>query len=393
MRKIYIVTILLIVVPLLTSGFVPGKINGSVFIDTNKNGVRDKGEEGIAGVLVSNQITAVTTDATGRYDITNEGFGFVMVSQPTGFTCAHWWQKISGEGSTPIDFGLVRSSTSTSFSFIHASDTHISEKSIDRIQQLRAIVESVKPDFVLITGDLVKDALRVSVQEASGYYELFKRQIALFAVPVWNVPGNHEIFGIERHLSLVSKSHPLYGKKMYHHFLGPNYYSFNFGGVHFVGLDAVDYEDLWYYGHVDSLQMSWLKQDLAQVPLTTPVITFNHIPFLSGGLTLNNYTELGPGRSLEREQGVLQFRHVVSNAHEVIQAVNTHPYPIALSGHHHVRQVFWYETDGQKTRFEQTAAVIESVRDNNEVMPSGVTLYTVTDGKIDEGRFIRLDKK
>jgi hypothetical protein len=66
MRKIYIVTILLIVVPLLTSGFVPGKINGSVFIDTNKNGVRDKGEEGIVGVLVSNQITVVATDATGR---------------------------------------------------------------------------------------------------------------------------------------------------------------------------------------------------------------------------------------------------------------------------------------------------------------------------------------
>ena len=245
----------------------------------------------------------------------------------------------------------------------------------------------------MITGDLVKDALRVSEQEASGYYELFKKQIALFNVPVWNVPGNHEIFGIERHLSLVSKSHPLYGKKMYHHFLGPNYYSFNYGGVHFVGLDDVDYEDLFYYGHVDSLQLKWLQQDLALVPPTTPVITFNHIPFLSGGLSLNAYTETGLGRTLEREQGVLQFRHVVSNAHEVIHVVNTHPYPMALAGHHHVRQVFWYETEGQKTRFEQTAAVVESVKENNEVMPSGVTLYTVINGKIDEGRFIRLDKK
>ena len=66
---------------------------------------------------------------------------------------------------------------------------------------------------------------------------------------------------------------------------------------------------------------------------------------------------------------------------------------MALAGHHHVRQVFWYETEGQKMRFEQAAAVVESVKDNNEVMPSGVTLYTVINGKIDEGKFIRLDKK
>ena len=64
-------------------------------------------------------------------------------------------------------------------------------------------------------------------------------------MPVWSVPGNHEIFGIERHLSLVSPKHPLYGKGMYRQRLGPNYYSFTHGGVHFVGLDSVDIADLW----------------------------------------------------------------------------------------------------------------------------------------------------
>ena len=90
---------------------------------------------------------------------------------------------------------------------------------------------------------------------------------------------------------------------------------------------------------------------------------------------------------------MLQFRHVVSNAHELVDLISSHPYPIALSGHYHVRQVFWMETEGEKTRFEQTAAVVESSIEGNQVMPSGVTLYTVKDGKIDEGRFILLDKK
>lgn len=370
------------------------KIHGTVYNDKNKNGIRDKNEEGIAGVAVSDQVQVVKTDATGHYEILNSnGFGFVFISQPLGFNTSEWWQKIIVEKSSAIDFALVSSTTSASFTFIHASDTHISEKSIDRMQKLREIVAATKPDFVLITGDLVKDALRVSEKEASGYYELYKKEIEKFSVPVWNVPGNHEIFGIERHLSLVSKTHPLYGKKMYHHYLGPNYFSFNYGGVHFVGLDDVDFEDLWYYGHVDSTQLTWLKSDLTHVPSTTPVITFNHIPFFSGGLSTNAFTETGPARTLEREQGVLQFRHVVSNAHEVVSAVKTHPYPIALSGHNHVRQVFWYETEGLKTRFEQTAAVVESIKEDNEVMPSGVTLYSVKDGKVDEGKFIPLDKK
>lgn len=258
------------------------------------------------------------------------------------------------------------------------------------MEKLRALVSEHKPDFVLVTGDLVKDALRVSEKEASGYYELYRKEIEKFTVPVWSVPGNHEIFGIERHLSLVSKSHPLYGKKMYHHYLGPNYFSFNAGGYHFVGLDNVDYEDLWYFGRVDSTQVKWLKEDLSKVPANVPVITFGHMPFYSGGLSMESFTEEGPSRTLERESGKLQFRHVVSNADEVIDLVSTHPYPMALSGHYHARQVFWYETSKQKIRFEQTGAVVEANKHGDETLPSGVTLYTITNGKVSEGKFLPL---
>ncbi|MDZ7646259.1 MAG: hypothetical protein U5K54_03215 [Cytophagales bacterium] len=66
---------------------------------------------------------------------------------------------------------------------------------------------------------------------------------------------------------------------------------------------------------------------------------------------------------------------------------------MALSGHNHTRQVFWYETNAHKIRFEQTAAVVESIRTRDEVRPSGVTLYTIIDGKVSEGKFIDLDKK
>ena len=49
------------------------------------------------------------------------------------------------------------------------------------------------------------------------------------------------------------------------------------------GLNSVDFEDLWYYGHIDSSQLEWLKKDLAPLDTSTTIVTFQHIPFYSGG--------------------------------------------------------------------------------------------------------------
>ncbi len=163
---------------------------------------------------------------------------------------------------------------------------------------LRKVVSELKPAFVLITGDLVHDALRVKEEEARKYYEMFQRETKDWPAPLYTVPGNHEIFGIERHLSLVHPQHPLYGKKMYRHYQGPNYYSFNYGGIHFVGLDSVDYDDLWYYGHVDAKQLEWLTKDIAATPADQPVVTFNHIPFATAAEFLSGYMDTGAAPTL-----------------------------------------------------------------------------------------------
>lgn len=365
-------------------------ITGTVFNDANKNGRLDSGEAGISNVAVSDQATVVTTDPNGKYQLkVTPGRTFVMISEPNDHKAAASWQRI--EQKTTIDFALTKRSVPTEASFIHASDTHLSQQSLNRMVKFRDLAEKNKPDFVLVSGDLTRDALRVPEDEAKGYFQLYVDNIKKFSMPVWSVPGNHEIFGIERHLSLVSPKHPLYGKKMYGSYLGPNYYSFNYAGIHFIGLDDVDFEDTWYYGHIDSLQMSWLRQDLAAVPATTPVVTFKHMPMFSGGLSLEPYEETGPGRTLERENGKLQFRHVVSNAHELLEVLQTHPYPVSLAGHFHARQIFRYQSRGQNTRFEQTAAIVGDGGADKIEMVSGVVLYKIKNGAIDEGTFIPLD--
>lgn len=76
----------------------PNSISGYVFCDTNNNGVKDAGEEGIAGVLIDITgiledgrdwgVAATTTDASGFYQFTGllPGTYTISESQPAGYT-------------------------------------------------------------------------------------------------------------------------------------------------------------------------------------------------------------------------------------------------------------------------------------------------------------------
>ena len=365
------------------------RVTGVAFVDTNGNGVRDSGERGLAGVAVSNQADVAATDASGAFQLPRGAHGIVFVSAPYGYRAVGpFWRSVGD--SARVSFPLAPVARVREFTFVHASDTHISPTTVERTRRLRTLVDSLAPAFLLITGDLVRDALRVPETEATGYYDLFAREIAAFRTPVWTVPGNHEIFGIERHLSLVSPNHPLYGRRMYHRYRGPDYYSFTHGGVHFVGLNTVDIDDLWYYGHVDSVQLAWLARDLALVPPEMPVVTFDHIPIVSTLEGLNGYRSEPPAPTLITVKGRTVFRHTVSNAAEVLAVLRTRRHVLSLNGHMHAGERLEYEIDGHRTRFHQSAAVVGPSESAGLRFPSGITVYTVRGGAIDGGRFVQL---
>ena len=368
------------------------EVSGVVFDDANRNGTRDAREAGVAGVVVSNQDAVVTTDANGAFRLAGPGTGVVFVSTPDGYRAVGpFWR--AADSTRPLSFPLTRHAAGADLTFIHASDTHISSASLPRTQRLRSLVDSIGPALLLITGDLVRDALRVPEAEAAGYYELFVKERNAFRTPVFTVPGNHEIFGIERDTSRVPVTHPLYGRAMYHHFLGPDYYSFTRGGVHFIGLNTVDIDDQRYYGHVDSLQLAWLERDLALVPATMPVVTFDHIPFFTTVEGLNGYNDRPPAPSLITVKGKTVYRHSVSNAGDVLAVLRKRRHVLALGGHMHTTERIEYEMTGGKTRFNQVSAVVGNARGAGLESISGVTMYRVKNGEIDDGHFIPLDAR
>ncbi|MGE0440396.1 MAG: metallophosphoesterase [Gemmatimonadales bacterium] len=363
-------------------------VSGVVYHDRNENGRRDAGEPGLAGVAVTDQVAVVRTDAEGRFAFPAAGYGYVAVTPPSEFAARRGWYRPAG--TEPIEVPLVARPTTGNFTFIHASDTHISPATVDRIRRLRTLVDSLQPAFVILSGDLVRDALRVPEAEARGYYDLLVAELARFSVPVFTVPGNHENFGIERHRSLVSPDHPLYGKKMYRAYFGPNFYSFDWGGIHFVGLDTVDYFDISYYGHVDAVQLAWLDADLAAAA-DRPVVTFNHIPLLTGALTIDGYDDESVAPTLFKVAGKTAFRHTVRNADSVLSRIGSR-LEIALGGHLHRFEFIRYQTAHGFRRFALAPAIVGPPRGAGELgIRSGLTLYRVTDRRVDDGTFIPLE--
>ncbi len=280
------------------------------------------------------------------------------------------------------------------FTFLHVSDPHTNAANLPRLERVRQIVAERKPAFVLMTGDLVADSLRVGEAEARGQFELYKKTIEAFPVPVRSVLGNHDIFGIERDASKVSVDHPLYGKRMFRHYLGPNYYSFDHGRVHFVVLDTVDVDDTKYYGHVDAEQLAWLQRDLAAAPAGSTVVAVTHIPLVTGAIAAWGYREgMAAGDTLVEVQGKKVFRHVVNNTADVLARFSGVRLSLVLAGHTHGRERLEFVLAGPRIRFHVGASVVPPFPNDPLKMVSGVTLYRVSGTEIDDGEFIRLDSE
>jgi hypothetical protein len=120
-----------------------------------------------------------------------------------------------------------------------------------------------RPAFVLHNGDLVNTGY-VAKQWGLLFFGPARR--LMHSVPLYPVLGNHE----ER-AQLFFDYFSLPGNEAW--------YSFDFGNSHFVVLDSPNEEQM----EVDSEQIRWLHDDLANSTATWKFVNFHHPPFSSGG--------------------------------------------------------------------------------------------------------------
>ncbi len=196
------------------------------------------------------------------------------------------------------------------FDFIHITDIHFNIGNYEkgdpnkiRVRLLQDITQ-LKPEFVIFTGDLALSPANYDV-DYPYHYEKFVENINS---PFFTIPGNHDLDYLETEKGDID------GVDYWRVTYGPFYNSFDYGGIHFLGMNTHDWPDS--YRKIqgvegDSLglgrtavigdrQWAWIKEDVNKAAQRGyKILAFTHIPveFLQGGAKLGNATEKMEGPS------------------------------------------------------------------------------------------------
>lgn len=276
--------------------------SGVVFEDADGDGEHDGDEPGVPDVSVSNGRDVVRTDADGRYLLAVTDETIIFVTKPRGymvpvddeqlpqFYYTHYpngspvdtfYPGIEPTGPLPasVDFPLVEQEESDAFDAVVFADPQT--RSFDELEDFQTDVvdELVGVDaaFGLTVGDIVNDPLDL--------FEPHNEIVSDIGIPWWNLPGNHDIN--------YDVPDDTYSTQTYQRVYGPTDYSADYGQVHFVNMDNVEYlgeDDGGYRGYLDEQQLEWLANDLAHVPADTLIMIATHIPLRTeaiGGDALN----------------------------------------------------------------------------------------------------------
>ncbi len=287
-------------------------ITGHVFYDSNKNGIMDDGEKGVAGVLVSNGLDWVRTDDEGYYEIAVREDMDLTIVQPSGwrvptdermvpqFFYIHkeggtgYHMRFGGlpdTGPAPahVDFPLIREGAAGK-QFACAVLADPQPYSNEQLGWLRDGVfadilegEYRQSDCMIHLGDVVGDDLGLLDR-------LLELAAASSGMPQWLVLGNHDIdFDAKSNKDKADSWRRIYG---------PNNYAFEMGNVLFVVLDNVYYpcgeEDVargrmncaedrsaTYNARLTETQFTWLEGLIQKTPEDRLIVFNTHIPFVS----------------------------------------------------------------------------------------------------------------
>ncbi len=185
---------------------------------------------------------------------------------------------------------LAFADRSQNFTFAYISDSHIQHISGTKFVRnwdrglIRAVAEAnlltPKPDFVFYGGDLAQLGTKEELDHGAEIMSALRHKVHY-------VMGEHDYY-----LDLGE-----YWEKLF----GPQYYSFDHKGVHFVVLNSILTYDKWTHERwpsaaqrmlemagldnpngspfmVGEKQRQWLKGDLAKVDKKTPVVVLSHSP-------------------------------------------------------------------------------------------------------------------
>lgn len=291
---------------------------GTVFHDRNHNGIRDAGEEGLAGVGVSDGERIVETDASGEYVLHLDAGSEVFVLKPAGWMTPlnenglpqfYYLHRPTGSrrseypgvhptGHLPeiINFPLFRQDEPEHFRALFFGDPQPrNQREVDYIAH--DVVEDLigfEGAFGVTLGDIVFDDLSL--------FESLNRVIGRIGLPWYNVVGNHDV---NRDAPTDAVANETFARVY-----GPATYSFDWGPAHFLVLDNVFWKQKKdgpsYDGFFTERVLEYARNDLKRVTKNKLVVVCMHIP-------LNN----------------------VRNASALLHLLQEFPHTVSIAAHTH----------------------------------------------------------
>ena len=158
------------------------------------------------------------------------------------------------------------------FAFAQVSDSHIGFSNVPNadvtatFQKAIGLIQARQPAFILHTGDVSHLSKADEYDAADQIIKASKISQAYFT------PGEHDTF-VDNGKTYLDR----FGKGV----VGNGWQSFDYKGVHFVGLVNVWNLKAGGFGTLGQEQLDWLSKDLQGLSSSTPIVVFAHVPLWS----------------------------------------------------------------------------------------------------------------
>lgn len=244
---------------------------------------------GIANVVVSDGFEVTTTDQDGVYYLPSNKKGrYVFVSIPgnyevaTNMNAPQFFQRLNlpADVVETKDFEL-KAVNNEKHAVMILGDMHLARRTDDINQFQKGFLPDVNKSiqayksagnkvYALTLGDMTWESYWYSNNYALPQYLTEMNKIEAM---VFNTMGNHD--------NDPKASGDWESENTYRTIIGPTYYSFNLGKVHYVVLDNIEYlnvnEARNYNTKIVENQIEWLKKDLATITdKSTPIVVAMH---------------------------------------------------------------------------------------------------------------------
>lgn len=247
--------------------------------------------KGIAGVVVSDGVVVTTTDDKGIYQLQSEKkWGYVFISVPSGYEVLsdgvlpklHSYLRLSASELERADFELKAVPDQDNYKMLFFGDMHLANRTNDRKQfevftaDMNAYRKAHNNEkfYAMTLGDMTWDLYWYNPNNYKFPEYLSEINSQVKNLQVFHTIGNHD--------NDYKAKNDFDASFLYTRDIGPTFYSFNIGKIHYIVLDDINcslYDGSTsrnYFKSVTNEQLEWLQKDLSYVSKSTPLVITTH---------------------------------------------------------------------------------------------------------------------